>query len=183
MDGNAFTLRPARLEDALCLGVLATQVFLDTYATGGIRPALAREVLGEYAVDAFEGHLRDPGLRLQVAEVAGHLVAFSQVALPCQHALAPPGPAAELARLYVQEPFTRRGIGAALLHQAERDAAAGGAQVLWLTPWVHNVRALAFYVAQGYSDHGRTEFRFEGEVHENRLFARRLGGQVLRPEG
>ncbi|HOZ25184.1 MAG TPA: hypothetical protein PLI83_10420, partial [Thermomonas sp.] len=38
-------LRPATPDDALCLGVLGLQVFLDTYATGGIRPTLAREVL------------------------------------------------------------------------------------------------------------------------------------------
>jgi hypothetical protein len=38
------TDRPAALPDALCLSTLATQVFLDTYATQGIRPAIAREV-------------------------------------------------------------------------------------------------------------------------------------------
>ena len=39
------TLRPATADDALCLGVLAMQVFLDTYATDGIRPPIAREAL------------------------------------------------------------------------------------------------------------------------------------------
>ena len=43
-------LRPATADDALCLGVLATQVFLDTYATGGIRPQIAeREHAGARA--------------------------------------------------------------------------------------------------------------------------------------
>jgi len=36
--------RTAVQQDALCLSVLATQVFLDTYAIQGIRPAIAREV-------------------------------------------------------------------------------------------------------------------------------------------
>ena len=38
-------LRMAGPADALCIGVLATQVFLDTSAMDGIRPSLAREVL------------------------------------------------------------------------------------------------------------------------------------------
>ncbi len=36
-------LRTGVPDDALCIGVLATQVFLDTYATSGIRPDLAYE--------------------------------------------------------------------------------------------------------------------------------------------
>jgi diamine N-acetyltransferase len=47
------TLRAATPEDALCLSVLAMQVVLDTYATQGIRPALAREVLAGYSQAVF----------------------------------------------------------------------------------------------------------------------------------
>ncbi len=36
-DITAITLRPARADDALCLGVLATQVFLDTDALEALR--------------------------------------------------------------------------------------------------------------------------------------------------
>jgi diamine N-acetyltransferase len=46
--------------------------------------------------------------------------------------------------------------------------------VLWLTPWVHNRRALAFHARQGHADHGSTWFRFEDEAHENRVLARIL---------
>jgi hypothetical protein len=38
-------IRRAKAADALCIAVLGTQVFLDTYAVDGIRPALAREAL------------------------------------------------------------------------------------------------------------------------------------------
>ena len=48
-DSPPVRLRPARPDDALCLSVLTMQVFLDTYATEGIRPSLAREVLTSYA--------------------------------------------------------------------------------------------------------------------------------------
>ena len=59
--------RPAEPADALCLGVLSTQVFLDTYATHGIRRAVAfyprcgYEELGMtvYSIDGedFPNHL------------------------------------------------------------------------------------------------------------------------------
>jgi len=174
-DLSRVVIRPARPDDALCLGVLATQVFLDTYATGGIRPAIAREVLGAFSTEVCARLLADPGTRVDVAEVDDHLVGFNQLTLRARHALAPRGTQAELYRLYVQEPFTGLGLGTALLRSAEAMAVQHGATVLWLTPWVHNHRALAFYARRGYRDHGPTLFRFEGEAHENRVLARRVG--------
>jgi ribosomal protein S18 acetylase RimI-like enzyme len=171
-------LRAAELEDALCLSVLAMQVFLDTYATQGIRPAIAREVLSGYSQTAFIAALENPLSRLCVAEHSGHLVGFAQVTLGATHDLAPPGRQAELLRLYVQERFTGQQVGTRLLSRAEELAVEGGASVLWLTPWVHNHRALAFYHRRGYQDFGLTHFVFEGESHDNRVHAKHLRAQI-----
>ena len=85
----AFTLRPARPQDELCVSVLATQVFLDTYATDGIRPEIAREVLASYSRQAFIEALADPGTKIVVAEHKGHMIGFAQVTLGRTHQLAP----------------------------------------------------------------------------------------------
>ncbi len=74
----------------------------------------------------------------------------------------------------MQEPFTAKGVGTRLLAAAEALAAQAGAQVLWLTPWVYNRRARAFYESRAYRDFGRTLFTFEGESHENRVYAKAL---------
>jgi ribosomal protein S18 acetylase RimI-like enzyme len=154
--------------------VLATQVFLDTYATDGIRPALAREVLSSYSLPSFGEAIADPRSRIIVAEHQGHMVGFAHVTFPASHVLAPPGVQAELLRLYVQEPFTGCRVGTTLLAEAENLAVAAGATVVWLTPWVHNRRALAFYARRGYRDYGLTYFTFEAESHENRVLAKHL---------
>ncbi len=180
---NEFTLRRAEPSDALCLSVLAMQVFLDTYAIYGIRPAIAREVMASYAESVFLRDIGSAGSAIIVAEREHHLVGFAQVTLGATHELAPAGEQAELLRLYVQEPFTRRRLGTELLAQAERLARDAGATVLWLTPWVYNHRALHFYTRCGYTDHGLTWFTFEGESHENRVFARQLMSAVTAPEG
>lgn len=170
-------LRRAQPEDALCLSVLAMQVFLDTYATEGIRPEIAREVLSSYSEASFAKALVDGGSHIEVAEVKGHLVGFAQVTFGATHELSPAGTQAELLRLYVQEPFTGAKIGTLLLAAAERAASEAGASVFWLTPWVHNHRALAFYARRGYKDFGLTYFVFEGESHENRVLAKSLTEQ------
>src|SRR5947199_372532 len=106
------TFRAAVDADALCIGVLATQVFLDSYATEGIRPSLAREVLEHLSTNVVSALLSNPNGRFIVAERARHLVAFAQLTCGSTQELVPSGSATELNRLYVQEPFTRKGIGA-----------------------------------------------------------------------
>ena len=67
------------------------QVFLDTYATEGIRPAIAREVLSSYSEASFTNALMDDGSHIEVAEVKGHLVGFAQVTFGATHELSPAG--------------------------------------------------------------------------------------------
>ncbi len=171
---TGLALRAARPDDALSLSVLAMQVFLDTYATQGVRPAIAREVLTSYSERVFRNAIASDDERVCVAEADGHLIGFAQVMPGAGHALAPPGAPAELRRLYVQQPFAGRGVGTRLLGEAEGIAAQAGASVLWLTAWVHNHRARDFYRHRGYEDRGLTAFTFEGETHDNRLYAKAI---------
>ena len=161
-------------EDSLCVGVLAMQVFLDTYATNGIRPDLAREVLWGYTPEKFAARLLHRSTEFLLAERDGHLVAFAEV----EYGGEPPEPSilhgAELVRLYVQPHFKRRGLGRALLSQAEAMARTTSAECLWLTAWAGNGPALAFYVALGYTDIGVTNYIFQGNSYENRIFTRKL---------
>ncbi len=172
--GGDILVREASQADALCLHALATQVFLDTYARQGVREAIAREAQHELSVAAFLEQLAAPSVRVLLAEREGHLVAFASVALGATHSLLAKGPAVELSRLYVQSPFIRQGVGSLLLRHVEALARVAGASTLWLTAWVGNTRALAFYASQGYEELGSTNHEVENERFENRLFARAL---------
>ena len=168
------TLRNAEPADALCLGVLGTQVFLDTYATAGIRPVIAREVQAAFSTDAMQTLIANAGQQVRVAEFDGHLVGFTALRWRAAQPLLDGHDLAELDKLYVQERFTGLGIGGLLLRDAEALAAGSGATLLWLTPWVGNLRALHFYRDHGYHDHGMTLYHIEGEAHENRVLAKDL---------
>jgi len=167
-------IRDALLQDALCIGVVGMQVFLDTYATEGIRDSIAREVLEAFSPATIANLMAQPDTSIIVAEVNHHLIGFAQVAMHAAHELISTPDAAELQRLYVQERFTGRGIGHRLLQEAERYARLGGASLLWATVWIGNDRALGFYPRQGYVQMGSPSYSFQDETHENRLFGKVL---------
>ena len=174
---DAVAFRPATPADAPVLGVLAMQVFLDTYATDGIDPALAAEVSTVYTADVFRARLADPSVELHLALRGAHVVGFVDIA----HATRCPVDTvqgAEVFRLYVQRPFHGQGIGRALMALAEARARHRGHPAVWLTAWSGNRRALGFYAALGYRDVGATTYLIDGTAHANRVLARQLAAQA-----
>ena len=158
----------------MTIAALAVQVFLDTYATEGVRPDLAREAFSVYSAEAFARRLNEPARRFLLAEEASGLLGFAEfIAAPLP---APAGAAigAELVRLYVQPRFQRAGIGRRLLQAAEAAAASAGLVDLWLTACEGNHRARSFYEAVGYRDIGTTTYAFEGLTYANRVLVRHL---------
>lgn len=168
------TLRKALPQDALCLAALGIQVFLDTYATEGIRDAIAQEALDSFSPDSLSKVIARPDTFIALAETDGHLVGFAQVAMNTSHERIANPRAGELQRLYLQERFTGQGIGPRLLEVAEQHARLGGASFLWATVWARNARALAFYPRQGYEHFGSQAYTLQNETHENQLFGKCL---------
>lgn len=78
-------VRPARPEDATCLAALASLVWLDTYATAGIRPALARYVQASLNPQTFLEKLADGSQHILLIERDAHVLAYAvlQVGAVC----------------------------------------------------------------------------------------------------
>ncbi len=168
------SLRAAAAADSDCLAVLGTQVWLDTYATDGIRATIATEVLQSFSPRTIEALIAEPAVTFVLAESSEHLIGFAQWTTGTRHARVNSVNPAELKRLYVQERFAGRGVGTLMLQASERAARSQGVDALWLQAWVHNDRALRFYAKHAYVDLGSTEFRMGDEVHENRVLAKQL---------
>lgn len=174
MNAHEPSLRRATEEDATQIAALAVQVFLDTYATDGVRPDLAREAFAQYSAAAFAARLREPARQFTLAERGAGLIGFSEVRLAALPAPDGATVGAEVARLYVQPRFQRAGIGRVLLRAAERDAASRGLDAVWLTVWEGNLPACRFYAALGYRHVGAATYTFEGNTYADLVVARHL---------
>ncbi len=172
---DTLLLRPAQADDAPLLAVLGSQVFIDTYATAGLRPDLADEVLGEHTPAAVAARLAQPAQQVLLAQWQGHVVGYVEWRLgvmpPVPLPAALRGPAAEVVRLYLLRSFQRRGIGRRLLQAAADATRARGAATLWLTAWEGNARARSFYARCGWQDIGVTSHRIGPAAYPNRVLA------------
>lgn len=172
--GINMNIRMASPDDALNLAVLAMQVWLDTYATAGIRKSISRYVLAEFTPDNMHRILSDRQSFVLVAERDNHLIGFSHVVSGRETAFCDIAGQAEIDRLYIQESFCNAGLGAELLSRTEHEARRRKVSAIWLSHWVRNCKAAGFYRKMGYADRGAICFEMEGEQHENRVLVKNL---------
>ena len=167
--------REAVADDAANLAALTTQVFLHTYAKRGIRTALSTYVLSEFTADKFLQALEEKQQMFIVCYEDVHLVGYVRLAFsaPCP---SDERPQSEIATLYVQEHFLRRGIGTQLLNRALQTLQRRGADAAWLSVNHENADAIAFYESHGFRRAGSTDFELDGERHENFILRRALDG-------
>jgi diamine N-acetyltransferase len=86
-----------------------------------------------------------------------------------------------ISRLYVATDAQAEGVGTALLAHAVSGAQARGHDLLWLTVWDRNPRAIAVYERWGFVDVGEVDFDLAGVTQTDRLFVLRLGAETREP--
>lgn len=166
MEDAQVVIRKAQEGDAPRIAVLATQVWLHTYATEGVSAEIADYTRTELIPEKYQAIQKDPASHLWVAERGGCLVGFVVLKMDA------PSPTntltlAELQTLYVQAHFVRQGVGRQLLSVAEKEAFDLAGMPLWLSVNANNAQAIGFYLRQGYTKQGVTDFLLGNHRHEN----------------
>lgn len=171
----SFRLRPATPDDASALAALGRDSFVAAFGHLYCDEDLAA-FLAEYkTVAAYRKCLADPGRRVAVAESASSLVGFCVLHQPSEFASKSDAarPIA-LQQLYISPALTGRGIGAALMDWALREARALGCNAVQLSVWSGNHRAQRFYARYGFGKIADIDFWVGSHRDEEFLFEARL---------
>jgi len=159
------TYRDATLADAPALRELFAQSFVETF--GHLyRPADLDEFFESNSEAKWQANLSDPDVAIRVAEMAGKLAGFVELApkkLPYETA----GQAIELRRLYLRSEAQGQGIAEQLMKWALNEAAARDAEEIILSVYVDNHRARRFYERYGFEVVGKYDFMVGSHADED----------------
>lgn len=150
------TYREATLADAPALRELFAESFVETF--GHLyRPADLDEFLETNSEAKWLKNLTDPDVAIRVAEIAGDLAGFVELA-PKKLPYDSTAPSIELRRLYLKREAHGRGIADELMKWVLSEAAARDAEEIILSVYVDNHRARRFYQRYGFEVVGKYDF-------------------------
>ncbi|WP_157600674.1 GNAT family N-acetyltransferase [Rufibacter sp. DG15C] len=162
-----FTFRIATLDDAALLADLGWRTFDETFAAYN-KPE---------DMEAFHPTMYTPAL--QAEELADSHTVFLIVEVE-EEAVAyvkwNTGPAPEeisgqkpfqISRLYLLQAWTGRGLGDTLMQMSLDRAQENGHDVVWLTVWESNERAIRFYHKYGFAEAGELTFVLGQDVQRD----------------
>jgi diamine N-acetyltransferase len=178
-------IRTADTADAAALASFGAQTFRTTYVDEVPAEALEGFIGSVFGVDRQAAELADPACLFLLAEEEQAIVGYALI----REVSTPPSGVGgarplQLDRLYVDPSAHGRGVGRALLQAVLEAARARGHDVLWLTVWERNHRAIEIYRHWGFSDMGAIPFDLAGEAQTDRVLVLdrgQLAGVNARP--
>ena len=142
--------------DAKAIDALFRQSFSDTFAHLYDPEDLAAFFAG-FDEASWRDELEDPAFAFRLAEHDGKLAGYAKVA-PVSLPAETDRPAAELRQLYLLQDWHGQGIAQALMDWVLAEARGRGAEELYLSVFINNHRAKAFYARYGFEAVGRYDF-------------------------
>ena len=144
-------VRKASEKEAVLIAAIGQCVWVDTYATEGMRETIANYVLNEFTEENILKLIQSKDVF--VLEAEKHLIGYTVVSTSAT---------AEIETLYILPTFQGHGFGKELLNYALQHHHS-----VRLSCWERNTRAIEFYKRHGFTESGETYFEMEGERHRN----------------
>ncbi|WP_341365978.1 GNAT family N-acetyltransferase [Yoonia sp. BS5-3] len=162
-------LRKARLSDASSIAAISIEVWLGTYIKKGVNAFFADYALQTFTDQKMQNLMTSPTEHFTVSENEQGIDGFVRVSVGSK-APVPDCDSYEISTLYVQPRHHGKGIGKRLLNAATTCARQRGARSIWLATNAENDLAIAFYLAQGFSQVGETQFRIDDQAYLNNVY-------------
>jgi GNAT superfamily N-acetyltransferase len=157
--------RNAAPSDAEALAELGRRSFVETFGQL-YSPEDLTAFLANHSVESWAQELADPAFAVRIGEADGKAVAYAKIGPP-KLPFEPRGMAVELRQFYVLSDWHGRGAAGEMMAWVLDEARRRGGDDLYLSVYVDNARARAFYAKYGLVEEGRCAFMVGNQVDED----------------
>ncbi|MDQ0471534.1 GNAT family N-acetyltransferase [Labrys wisconsinensis] len=176
-DCSRIVLRRATTDDARALSGFAARSFQETFG-----PESKPRDMEAYLAKAFSPAVQTAEIADAAATVILALDDRTSGLAGYAHLVARNADI-ELKRLYVDAPWKGRGLAARLMDRIFEECRRHGGDRLWLTVWVRNHRAMAFYEKVGFRVSGSETFMLGDDAQTDHVMEMAVPRAVARPSG
>jgi diamine N-acetyltransferase len=172
---TTFQVRRATAADNVLLAELGAETFADSFAAVNTPEDMREYLAASFSPAKQARELEELSSSFLILERDGTTVGYARLSLgPAPAPVAARTPM-EIVRFYSRREWIGKGVGPALMQECLSAAASSGCDVVWLSVWERNPRAIAFYRKWGFEQVGRQKFRLGSDVQDDLVMARAMG--------
>jgi GNAT superfamily N-acetyltransferase len=174
MDKKPFSIREAKPGDAALLADLGTRAFSQAFAGLNTPENMALYLAGAFSPRKQADELAMPGCTFFIIENEGIPAGYARLQAGSTKLCVTGAKPVELVRFYVLQQWVGKGIAGMLMEACLKSAKESGHDVIWLSSWTENPRAIAFYHKWSFKEVGGSTFILGEEIQEDVIMAREV---------
>ena len=172
--GKEIMIRLATHEDAKILATLGANTFWDTYHTNSnVEQKFIKKYISKaFSVEKIKSELADKNTFFLIVENEGKQVGYSKLILGSSRPEVSSDKPLEISRIYLAKESWGKNLGLVLLDKCIDEAKINDCDVIWLSVWKHNSRAIKFYKKHDFKIVGTHIFDLASSLHTDYIMAR-----------
>lgn len=174
MGRKDITTRVATGKDNVLLAEFGRRTFYENYAQDNTPEDMAAYLAENFSPEIQAGLLGDETYTFVIAEIEGEMAGYVELHITdypdCVRGVRP----MELERIYADTKRQGQGVGSTLMLAALDTARVKGCDVVWLSVWKVNEKAIAFYERWGYEKAGTEGFMLGSDLQWDWIMTRKV---------
>ncbi len=147
---NPIEIRKETVSDVEAIQKLSIQTFKETFSAVNTPENLANYIKDSFSLEQLTAELNNENSQFYVAYSNAKAVGYLKINFGAAQTETISGNTLEIHRIYVLQTFHGKNIGQLLLDQAKKIAKHTNVDSIWLGVWEENLRALQFYIKNGF---------------------------------
>lgn len=156
------------------LAAFAEKTFRDTYTQFNTPENMESHCAKSFGEPIQRAEISDPRRESWLAEIDGQPASFAQLTLDSPCPSLNDVRSIEILRFYVDASHHGKGLAYDVMNQVIDRATTLGGDVLWLSVWEDNPRAIAFYRKCGFEHIANKTFTVGTDVQQDFVMCRKL---------
>lgn len=167
MNSGNLSIRHATIADAETIAEISRQTFFDTFAAYNTEADMQKFLNEQFTKGRLMLEVGKPENIFLLAYNNNSIAGYAKIRDGKKPDELKNVDAIEIARLYVIKQMIGTGAGSALMQHAIDIATQQKKEVVWLSVWEHNHRAINFYTRWGFEKFGECDFLLGDDVQRD----------------
>lgn len=174
-------IRKATIEDAELLSQLGAITFSEAFGEVNTREDLESYLQSAFSIHQMKSEIEEDGNVFFLLFQNDEAIAYAKLNTNERVNALEGKKTVQIQRIYARKKALGTGIGALLMQQCISESLAKGMEVIWLTVWQQNLRAVEFYKKWGFEIIGEKQFMVGKKLYNDHVMKLDLNKNHAQP--